>query len=242
MPSVLPFTERRLRARLGGRPRRCCPPLREAKIEEGINGLFSFTTDGMPLHGRVRGRHGLLGRRGRLGHPLRRRRPGHGRVAGRRPLRDLRPARVRRQPLRAPPARPGVRAGQRDCQNFVEVYDILHPLAADARAAPAAHLPVLRAAQQELGAVFLEANGWERPHWYEANAALVDGRDIPTPDDWAAPYWSSPIVGAEAQVTRERVAMYDMTALKRIEVTGPGAAAFLQRRHHRQRRPSRSAR
>src|SRR3712207_7585073 len=29
------------------------------------------------------------------------------------------------------------------------------------------------ARQQELGAVFLEAGGWERPHWYEANAHLV---------------------------------------------------------------------
>jgi glycine cleavage system aminomethyltransferase T len=29
-------------------------------------------------------------------------------------------------------------------------------------------------------------------------------------------------------VTRERVAMYDMTALKRLEVAGPGATAFLQ--------------
>ena len=49
---------------------------------------------------------------------------------------------------------------------------------------------------------------------------------MPAPDDWAARYWS-PIVAAEAQVTRESVAMYDMTALKRLEVTGPGAATFL---------------
>ncbi len=82
--------------------------------------------------------------------------------------------------------------------------------------------------QRDLGAVFLEAAGWERPHWYETNTALVAGRDIPTPDDWAARWWS-PIVGAEAQITRERVALYDMTSLTRIEVSGRGAAAFLQR-------------
>ena len=75
--------------------------------------------------------------------------------------------------------------------------------------------------------MFLEANGWERPQWYEANAGLVAGRDLPTPNDWAARFWS-PIVGAEAQYTREAVAMYDMTALKRLEVTGPGATEFLQ--------------
>ncbi|WP_037891320.1 aminomethyltransferase family protein, partial [Streptomyces viridochromogenes] len=60
------------------------------------------------------------------------------------------------------------------------------------------------------------------------NAKLVEGRSIPVPNDWAAQFWS-PIVGAEAQVTRETVAMYDMTALKRLEVTGPGSAEFLER-------------
>src|SRR5439155_5070107 len=77
-----------------------------------------------------------------------------------------------------------------------------------------------------LGGQFLEAVGWERPQWYEANAGLVAGREVPTPNDWAARYWS-PIVAAEAKVTREFVAMYDMTALKRLEITGAGAAAFL---------------
>jgi glycine cleavage system aminomethyltransferase T len=36
-------------------------------------------------------------------------------------------------------------------------------------------------------------------------------------------------VGAEHLVTRERVAMFDMTSLKRAEVRGPGALGFLQR-------------
>jgi len=115
----------------------------------------------------------------------------------------------------------------RGCQNFVEVYDVLHPLQ------PMEHPRPLRTSpfnprQVDLGAVFLEASGWERPQWYAANEHLLDGRAIATPNDWAARYWS-PIVGAEAQATRERVALYDMTALKRIEITGPGATAYLQR-------------
>ncbi len=36
------------------------------------------------------------------------------------------------------------------------------------------------------------------------------------------------MVAAEAQHTREHVSMFDMTALKRLEVTGRGATAFLQ--------------
>jgi glycine cleavage system aminomethyltransferase T len=55
----------------------------------------------------------------------------------------------------------------------------------------------------------------------------VAGRDIPGRDEWSGRYWS-PIVGAEHQVTRERVALYDMTPLKRAEVGGPGALEFLQ--------------
>ncbi len=119
----------------------------------------------------------------------------------------------------------------KDCQNFVEVYDILHPLQ------PMEHSRPLRTSpfyprQQELGAVFLEANGWERPHWYAANDALLgsdrnSGWHVPAPDDWAGRFWS-PTIAAEAAVTRTDVALYDMTALKRLEVTGPGATTFLQ--------------
>jgi glycine cleavage system aminomethyltransferase T len=75
--------------------------------------------------------------------------------------------------------------------------------------------------------VFLEGAGWERPHWYEANADLPEVAQIPARNEWASRFWS-PIAGAEALVTRSRVAMFDMTPLKRLEVTGPGALDFLQ--------------
>ena len=127
----------------------------------------------------------------------------------------------------------------KNCQNFVEVYDILHPLqpmATRESGQPDALRPLRTSPfyprQQELGAVLLEANGWERPQWYEANAGLLGsdrdpGWSVPEPDAWAAHLWS-PVVVAEAAVTRTDVALYDMTALKRLEVTGPGATAFLQ--------------
>jgi glycine cleavage system aminomethyltransferase T len=41
--------------------------------------------------------------------------------------------------------------------------------------------------------------------------------------------FSSPVSAAEAWKTRTAVALYDMTALKRLEVSGPGALALLQR-------------
>ncbi|MGH3658316.1 MAG: glycine cleavage T C-terminal barrel domain-containing protein, partial [Micromonosporaceae bacterium] len=114
----------------------------------------------------------------------------------------------------------------RSCQNYVEVYDRIHPLQPMEEPRPLRTTP-FHPRQVELGGCFLEATGWERPHWYESNASLLDGREIPTPNEWAARYWS-PIVGAEAQYTREHVAIYDMSALKRVEVTGRGALGFLQ--------------
>src|SRR3712207_5210240 len=116
-------------------------------------------------------------------------------------------------------------------QNFVEIYDVLHPLQPrlsprDLRVSP------FHTRQQELGAVFLEGGGWERPHWYEANAHLVDELPAewvpPERDAWAGQFWS-PIAAAEAWKTRTAVALYDMTPLKRLEVSGPGALALLQR-------------
>jgi glycine cleavage system aminomethyltransferase T len=116
-------------------------------------------------------------------------------------------------------------------QNFVEIYDILHPLQPresprDLRVSP------FHCRQKELGAFFLEASGWERPHWFEANRPLLDE----LPPQWQAPHrgpwaamFSSPVSAAEAWKTRTAVALYDMTALKRLEVSGPGALTLLQR-------------
>ncbi|MEV3912890.1 GcvT family protein [Streptomyces canus] len=225
MPSVLKFTEDDF-ADAWTETQSLLPATCEAKIEEAINGLFSFTTDGLPLLGESPDVKGFwVAEAVWVTHSA-----GVGRavaewlVDGHCSSFDLHECDVNRfEPHQLAPEY--VRA--RDCQNFVEVYDILHPLQPSGAPRPIRTSP-FHARQQELGAFFLEANGWERPHWYEANAGLVEGRSIVTPNDWAARYWS-PIVGAEAQATRETVAMYDMTALKRLEVSGRGAGDFLER-------------
>jgi dimethylglycine oxidase len=115
-------------------------------------------------------------------------------------------------------------------QNFVEIYDILHPL--ESRESPRnLRVSPFHARQRELGAFFLEAGGWERPFWYESNAQLLD--KLPSEwqpverDPWSARHYS-PIAAAEAWKTRTAVAMYDMTPLRRLEVSGPGAVDLLQ--------------
>jgi glycine cleavage system T protein len=79
---------------------------------------------------------------------------------------------------------------------------------------------------QELGAAFGEKSGWERPNWFEPNAAA--GEESLRPRGWAGRLWS-PAIGAEHRATRERAALFDETSFAKIEVSGAGAADFLER-------------
>jgi glycine cleavage system aminomethyltransferase T/glycine/D-amino acid oxidase-like deaminating enzyme len=228
MPSMLPFTADDF-APAWEQCRTLLPALGATTVEEGFNGIFSFTPDGGPLIGEspeVRGfwiaeavwvTHSAgvakavaqLLTDGRSEYDL------HGCDVARFEEFQLADDYVE----------------QTATQSFVEVYDIVHPLQPrtsprDVRVSP------FHARQVELGAVFGEGGGWERPQWYEANAPLV--ADLPTAwvpperDAWAARF-SSPIAAAEAWRTREAVALYDMTPLTRFEVSGPGALALLDR-------------
>ncbi len=224
MPSSLDFTPEDF-AEAWKQTQLLLPATRQTTLEGGFNGLFSFTTDNMPLIGQSSDVQGFwVAEAVWVTHSA-----GVGRavaellVDGHCASFDLHECDVNRfeQHQLAPDY-----VLARSCQNFVEVYDILHPLDPPENLRPIRTSP-FHARQRELGAHFLEANGWERPQWYEANVGLGEGRDILRPDDWAARHWS-PIVAAEALVTREAVAMYDMTALKRLEISGPGAVALLQ--------------
>ncbi|NRQ34271.1 FAD-dependent oxidoreductase [Nonomuraea sp. NN258] len=206
------------------------PALAETKYEDGINGIFSFTPDGFPLIGEAPELDGFwlaeavwvthsAGVAKAVAELL---------VAGHSSF-DLHECELNRfEPVQLAPAF----VEERGKQNFVEVYDVIHPLQPMESPRPMRTSP-FHVRQRELGAYFLEAAGWERPHWFESNALLLAGLDEPglgaaSRDAWASRHWS-PIAAAESRATREQVALYDMTPLKRIEVTGAGAATFLQR-------------
>jgi glycine cleavage system aminomethyltransferase T/glycine/D-amino acid oxidase-like deaminating enzyme len=206
------------------------PALKETAYEDGINGVFSFTPDGFPLIGEAPLLDGFwlaeavwvthsAGVARALAEVL---------VDGQSGF-DLHECDLNRfEPVHLSPAF----IEERGKQNFVEVYDVIHPLQPMESPRPLRTSP-FHARQRELGAYFLEAAGWERPQWFEANAPLL--ADLPEEatigaarrDRWAARHWS-PIAAAESHATRESVAMYDMTPLKRIEVSGARSAAFLQ--------------
>ncbi|MER7678027.1 FAD-dependent oxidoreductase [Streptomyces sp. NPDC096934] len=224
MPSSYPFTEEDW-APSWEDCRELLPALCDAEIEEGFNGVFSFTPDGMPLLGESRALRGFwLAEAVWVTHSAGAARAvAEWMVDGRASL-DLHECDLTRfEDAQRSPAY----VQERGARQFVEVYDVLHPLQPMEDPRPLRVSP-FHARQRELGAFFLEGGGWERPHWYETNAHLLDGPEVPPRDTWSARYWS-PIAAAEARATRERVALYDMTPLRRLEVTGTGALDFLQR-------------
>jgi 4-methylaminobutanoate oxidase (formaldehyde-forming) len=75
------------------------------------------------------------------------------------------------------------------------------------------------------GAAFGEKSGWERVNWYEANAPA--GEEALRPRGWAGMHWS-PAIGAEHRAARERAALFDESSFAKLEIAGPGAAAFLE--------------
>ncbi|WP_328939022.1 FAD-dependent oxidoreductase [Streptomyces tauricus] len=222
MPSSLPFTEEDW-APSWDDCRQLLPALRASEIEEGFNGVFSFTPDGMPVLGESRALRGFwLAEAVWVTHSAGVAKAVAEWMVDGRPGIDAHECDLTRfEDAQRSPAY----IRERGAQQFVEVYDVLHPLQPMERPRPLRVSP-FHARQQELGAYFLEGGGWERPHWYEANAPLAAGLDVPARDAWSARHWS-PVAAAEARATREKVALYDMTPLRRLEVTGPGALDFL---------------
>ncbi|KAI1174709.1 Dimethylglycine oxidase [Nemania sp. FL0916] len=206
------------------------PALRTCEIADGFNGIFSFTPDGAPLVGQAPNLDGFYvaeavwvthsaGVARALAEVLTQQ--GKSTLD----LSECELARFETVQLTKE------YVAETSAQNFVEVYDIIHPL--QPRESPRClRVTPFYAQQRDLGAFFLEAGAWERPAWYEANAKLV--ADLPPEwqpvdrDAWAARFYS-PIAAAEAWKTRTAVAMYDMTPLRRLEISGPGAADLLLR-------------
>jgi glycine cleavage system aminomethyltransferase T/glycine/D-amino acid oxidase-like deaminating enzyme len=118
----------------------------------------------------------------------------------------------------------------RCAEHFNKTYGIVHPREQWASRRDMRRSPFyLR--EEALGAVFYDARGWERPQWYESNAALVQkfAAVCETREhEWDARWWS-PIINAEHMQMRETVGMVDLTAFNQLDVKGPGALALMQK-------------
>jgi glycine cleavage system aminomethyltransferase T/glycine/D-amino acid oxidase-like deaminating enzyme len=118
----------------------------------------------------------------------------------------------------------------RTTESFIKTYGIVHPAEQyesdrDQRLAP------MHDSQAKLGAVFIEAVGWERPNWYESNAGLLEEYGdavMPREHEWDSRWWS-PIINAEHLRMREAAGVIDLTAFAIFDITGPGALETVQR-------------
>jgi Glycine cleavage system T protein (aminomethyltransferase) len=196
-------------------------------VKYAINGILSLTPDGMPILGETPDVKGLWSAAAvwvKEG-------PGTGKaiaewmVHGESEI-DLHSSDIARfhqhQKTRA-----HVRA--RAAEGFNKTYGIVHPNEQwasnrNVRLAP------FYGREQELGAMFFEVAGWERPQWYESNAVLLEefgDRVTRRTAEWESRWWS-PIISAEHLAMRERAGVFDLSAFAVFDILGPGALEAVQ--------------
>ena len=113
-------------------------------------------------------------------------------------------------------------------EHFNKTYGIVHPREQWATRRGVTNGPV-RARTDALGAFYFEAGGWERPHWYESNADLVEKYAIEGREhEWDGRWWT-PISDAEHLHMRQHAAIVDLSAFQIFEVAGPGVLSYVEK-------------
>jgi glycine cleavage system aminomethyltransferase T/glycine/D-amino acid oxidase-like deaminating enzyme len=202
-------------------------------IKYAINGLLSLTPDGLPILGEtpeVRGLWSAAAVWVKEG-------PGVGRALAEwmvhgEPEIDLQASDIARFYDHQKTAE---HVKSRAAEGFNKTYGIVHP-GEQWESARRVRLSPYYSREEELGAVFYEAAGWERPHWYESNRPLLEefaDQISEREAEWDSRWWS-PIINAEHLAMRERAAIFDLTAFCVFDVVGPGALAGVQRASMRQ--------
>ncbi|HZG50015.1 MAG TPA: FAD-dependent oxidoreductase, partial [Thermoleophilaceae bacterium] len=202
-------------------------------VKYAINGLLSLTPDGLPILGETSEVKGLWSAAAvwvKEG-------PGVGRAVAEwmvegEPEIDLQASDVARF-YEHQKAAGHVRA--RAAEGFNKTYGIVHP-GEQWESNRGVRLSPFHARERELGAVFYEAAGWERPHWYASNEQLLGEygeRAGSREAEWDSRWWS-PIINAEHLAMRDRAAIFDLTAFCVFDVVGPGALECVQRVSMRQ--------
>src|SRR5450432_907584 len=114
-------------------------------------------------------------------------------------------------------------------EGFNKMYGIVHPAEQWESGRPLRVSPAYER-ERDLGAVFTETAGWERPQWYASNERLLEkyaGQLMPRDAEWDARWWS-PIINAEHLAMRDGCGLVDLTAFAIFDITGPGALAAVQ--------------
>ncbi len=128
---------------------------------------------------------------------------------------------------------------------YANVFTMHYPEEERAAARPLKRTPCYDR-MKDLGAVFGSVYGWERPGWFAPKGYALAEKDLNRPDvllnhNHAAPTddgrivekWSFRrsnafrFVGEECRNVMDNVALQDMSAFAKMEVSGPGARAWL---------------
>jgi glycine cleavage system aminomethyltransferase T/glycine/D-amino acid oxidase-like deaminating enzyme len=199
----------------------------QVEIRYAINGLLSLTPDGYPVLGEtsVRGLWSAAAVWVKEG-------PGVGRLVAEwmtdgNPEYDAHQSDIARF---YPSQRTRYHVRARTSEGFNKTYGIVHP-SEQWTSNRNLRLSPMNGRERELGAVFFETAGWERPFWYESNAALLSdyGADVmPREAEWDARWWS-PIINAEHLAMRERAGCVDLSAFAIFDIVGPAALDAVQR-------------
>ncbi len=196
-------------------------------IRYAINGLISMTPDGHPALGEIPEVPGLWS----VAASWIKEGPGIGRavaewMSGQVPAIDIHESDIARfynhQKTTA-------HITARAREGFNKMYGIVHPNEQWESGRPLRLGPAYQR-ERELGAVFFETAGWERPFWYASNAGLLEryaGRLMEREGEWESRWWS-PIINAEHLAMREHGGIVDLSAFAIFDVTGPGALNTVQ--------------
>jgi glycine cleavage system aminomethyltransferase T/glycine/D-amino acid oxidase-like deaminating enzyme len=114
-------------------------------------------------------------------------------------------------------------------EGFNKMYGIVHP-AEQWESERGSRLSPVYDRERDLGAVFIETAGWERPNWYGSNSGLLEryaGRLMEREAEWEARWWS-PIINAEHLAMRDACGLVDLSAFAVFDITGPGALEAVQ--------------
>ena len=196
-------------------------------IRYAINGLISMTPDGHPVLGETPEVAGLWS----VAASWIKEGPGIGRavaewMSGVTPEIDIHEADIARFYGHQ---RTTAHVVARAREGFNKMYGIVHPAEQWESGRPLRLSPAYER-ERELGAVFVETAGWERPNWYASNENLLDryaGRLMERTGEWESRWWS-PIINAEHLAMRDAAGLVDLSAFAVLDVTGPGALAAVQ--------------
>jgi glycine cleavage system aminomethyltransferase T/glycine/D-amino acid oxidase-like deaminating enzyme len=198
-----------------------------AGIRYAINGLISMTPDGHPVLGETPEVPGLWS----VAASWIKEGPGIGRavaewMCGTPPEIDIHEADIARFYGHQ---RTTAHVTARAREGFNKMYGIVHPAEQWESGRPVRLSPAYDR-ERDLGAVFIETAGWERPNWYESNSGLLEryaGRLMEREAEWEARWWS-PIINAEHLAMRDACGLVDLSAFAIFDVTGPGALEAVQ--------------